>query len=118
MAEDFLSVQEVPEDVARPLPDLEDINEKILSIKEKIKQLQIELYEAVQTRGQLEIEVDKYRAAVAPIRRKPPEILAVFFEYYVELNTIHIRRLILVCKLWHQVGMSTPPLFTYIELNI
>lgn len=96
-------------------------------IKEKIQQLKAhqETIEHLKNRiaiereacHQLEKELELYHASVAPIRNCPPEILSMFFEYYVAENPRLIRRLLLVCRLWHRIAINTPQFWTTIKVS-
>ena len=57
-----------------------------------------------------------YRASLAPIRKCPSEILAAIFRSYLEDNPRRIRRLLLVCRLWHNLTLQTPDLWTNIPI--
>jgi hypothetical protein len=64
----------------------------------------------------LESDLAHYRASVAPIRKCPSEILAAIFRAYLEDNPRQIRRLVLVCRLWHNLTIQTPDLWTNIPI--
>jgi hypothetical protein len=90
-----------------------NIREKIQRLKDRkkrIRHLQDQIDIEWETCHQLEKELELYHASVAPIRNCPPEILSMFFEYYVAENPRLIRRVLLVCRLWHFIAINTPQL--------
>ncbi|KIM32546.1 hypothetical protein M408DRAFT_19946 [Serendipita vermifera MAFF 305830] len=93
--------------------------------KLEVLQLQHELIEKLRSRistaelecVRLETEILEYRASVAPIRRCPQELLLMFFKYYTYENPRLIRRLLLVCKQWYELAISSPRLWNRIPIE-
>jgi F-box-like len=96
-----------------------DIQNKIAMLEHhraEIKRLKQLLEISEQQCRLLESDLADYRASVAPIRKCPAEILAAIFRDYLEDNPRHIRRLLLVCRLWYNLTLQTPDLWTSIPI--
>jgi len=96
-----------------------DIQNKIAMLehhKAEVKRLKQLLEVSEQQCRLLESDLVNYRASLAPIRKCPAEILAAIFRAYLENNPRHIRRLLLVCRLWYNLTHQTPDLWTNIPI--
>jgi len=101
-----------------PLPAY--IEEKIQQLKarqETIGHLQNQIAIEREECHRLKKELELYHASVAPIRSCPTEIISMFFGYYVAGNPRLIRRLLLVCHLWHDIAINTPRFWTTIKVQ-
>src|SRR5277367_6684257 len=94
-----------------PLPAY--IEEKIQQLKVRQETIAIEQEECRRLKKELEL----YHASVAPISNCPTEIISMFFGYYVAENPRLIRRLLLVCRLWHDIAINTPRFWTTIKVE-
>lgn len=100
--------------------DPPEIRRKIqaLFLQDKlIEELTSRLFSAQLERGRLEKEIYEYRASVAPIQKCPEEILGIVFEYYLLENPRLICRLLLVCRNWYKVTVSSPRLWNRIPIK-
>jgi hypothetical protein len=101
--------ENIPAEIRNKVAMLEHHRAEIKRLKQLIETSEQQCY-------LLESELAAYRASVAPIRKCPVEILAMIFRAYLEDNPRLIRRLILVCRLWHDLAHQTPDLWTNIPI--
>lgn len=105
-----LQGKKIPRNVAKTLRSL-------LSIDKKIDLLEAQVVSARSEKERLENDLAKYLATVAPIRRLPAEVLTMIFEEYVRDQPTHIRRLLLVCRLWNTMVSNAAHLWTYVRVT-
>ncbi|KIM20853.1 hypothetical protein M408DRAFT_30052 [Serendipita vermifera MAFF 305830] len=99
-----------PPEIRRKLEALKHQHEIIGKLRSRMTAAQLEC-------TRLETEIFHYRASVAPIRKCPQELLLLFFEYYTCENPRLIRRLLLVCKEWYELAISSPRLWNRIPIK-
>ncbi|KIM32545.1 hypothetical protein M408DRAFT_182996 [Serendipita vermifera MAFF 305830] len=104
------SIPSDPPEICRKLEALQHQYELIEELRSRMSAAQLEC-------ARLETEISEYRASVAPIRKCPQEILLMFFEYYVHEDPRLIRRLLLVCKQWYELAISSPRLWNRILIE-
>lgn len=98
-------LRKLPEDIASKF-------ESLRTIVSTIRKLELDLLAAKAEQNRLESELAPY----APIHQLPTEILTRIFEEYIVDQPTHIRRLLLVCGLWHDIVEKTPRLWTNIQI--
>ncbi|KIM20850.1 hypothetical protein M408DRAFT_30049 [Serendipita vermifera MAFF 305830] len=99
-----------PPEIRKKLEALQFQHELIEELRSRISAAELECV-------RLETEIFEYRASVAPVRRCPQELLLMFFEYYTCENPRLIRRLLLVCKQWYELAISSPRLWNRIPIT-
>ncbi|KIM32551.1 hypothetical protein M408DRAFT_19950 [Serendipita vermifera MAFF 305830] len=104
------SISSDPPEIRRKLEALQHQHEVIENLRSRINVAQLEC-------ARLETELSEYRASVAPIRRCPQELLLMFFEYHTCKNPRLIRNVLLVCKQWYELAISSPRLWNRIPIN-
>lgn len=98
-----------------------EIRRKLQALKHQkilISEFQSRLAAAELECSRLEGEIYEYRASIAPIKKCPPEVLAIIFELYLCDNPTIICRLLLVCRQWYQITISTSRLWSRIPIKI
>jgi F-box-like len=103
MACDFLSLVSTGNDAKSKLKTLTRLKNHISEIQKQCTLLEEEL--AGENRH------------VGSVRAMPPEILSIIFGFYVKAKPRLIRRLMLVCKQWHDVAINNPQLWTSIGIE-
>jgi F-box-like len=66
----------------------------------------------------LEREWHSYSSTLSPIRACPLEILSMIFRLYLAENPRRVRRLLLVCRQWHEVAIKDPQLWNRICIKV
>lgn len=99
----------------------ENISTQVQSLnemKKKILELEDELAKAREKQDYLETEIAYHHTSKAPINRLPPETLPMIFEEYGKQWHPQIRRLMLVCRQWHELILNSPRLWSYIQIEL
>ncbi|THV08013.1 hypothetical protein K435DRAFT_642536, partial [Dendrothele bispora CBS 962.96] len=124
---------DIPQSNYYPPPEnVEEINTLLLehesrfeSLNCEIEHLKTRLKESLQQQDELSNLISSQRAHLAPIRRLPPEILAIIFLHCLPTEHNPIRSvdeapllLARVCKTWHQVCLATPRLWSALHIHI
>jgi F-box-like len=86
-------------------------------LENRISTLEAELVSARNERDRVQDRIILLRAWRSPVRRLPREILTLIFEYYPDDQEQRNGTLMLVCKLWNEVTMNTPWLWSNIILK-
>ncbi|KIM26291.1 hypothetical protein M408DRAFT_25497, partial [Serendipita vermifera MAFF 305830] len=93
------------------LQELQSVEAHITSLEDQLRiarARQAEVYQRILTAQALQ----------APIRRIPNELLTLIFEEHSVDQRKRNSSLIRVCKLWHELVMRTPTLWSHIVLEI
>ncbi|KIM30843.1 hypothetical protein M408DRAFT_321789 [Serendipita vermifera MAFF 305830] len=75
------------------------------------------LAKAKQEANDLELEISKIRAWLAPIRRVPADVLSLIFVEVCQLDWQAPKVLGIVCRLWREVLLSTPRAWACIQIR-
>ena len=90
--------------------DISGINEQILAMQAKILVLQTKRTQLLQQRK-------CYSAPLSPVRCLPIEIFGQIFVYATRDRPRHVLKLSAVCQLWRYAALSTPMLWSTLELG-
>jgi F-box-like len=83
-----------------------------------VKDITDRLKAAQEECDRLELEWHSYSSTLSPIRPCPPEILSMIFRIYLAENPRRVRRLLLVCRQWHEVAKNDPQLWNRIRIKV
>lgn len=100
-----------------------DITQSTFAPCETIERLEAQLHEALTLKSSLEQEVARMIQYILigpqePIEKLPTELWVDIFEIVVRSRPMHINRLMLVCRSWHQIIISTPLLWSTIHIMV
>ncbi|KAF7330743.1 F-box domain-containing protein [Mycena venus] len=123
VSSDILESNEPPPDSQIPL--LRDFITKGLtrmdSFNAKIRLLQSSLDRLLEEKNELEIEIEKHRASLSPLRRMPPEILSLMFAFALPPFQPDAEpapwTVSAVCARWRATTLSQPVFWTFVDLN-
>jgi F-box-like len=87
-------------------------------LEDRISILEAELVSARNERDRVQDRILLLRAWHSPVRRLPREILTLIFEYHPDDQEQRNGTLMFVCKLWNEVVMNTPWLWSNIILTL
>ena len=90
--------------------DISGINEQILAMQAKILILQTKRTQLVQQRR-------CYSSLLSPVRCLPFEIFGKIFVYATRDRPRHVLNISAVCQLWRDAALSTPMLWSTLELG-
>ena len=90
--------------------DISGINEQILAMQAKILVLQTRRTQLVQQRS-------SYSSLLSPVRCLPTEIFGKIFVYATLDRPRHVLNISAVCQLWRAAALSTPMLWSTLELG-
>ncbi|KAF8814956.1 hypothetical protein BYT27DRAFT_7129468, partial [Phlegmacium glaucopus] len=90
--------------------DISAINEQILSMQNKIVVMQTRRAQLIQQRR-------GYSSLLSPVRCLPIEIFGKIFVYATRDSPRHVLNLSAVCQLWRYAALSTPVLWSTLELG-
>ncbi|KAJ7812034.1 hypothetical protein B0H14DRAFT_2377905, partial [Mycena olivaceomarginata] len=89
----------------------------------KIYSLQAELDKLLEERDSLDTEIRKHEGALSPLRRIPPEILSLIFDFASPFTECFMIiedgpwPLSAVCSRWRSIALSQPSLWTELWLD-
>lgn len=92
--------------------------QQLEQLENRIENLELQLRDAREYRVKLESEIRSYQDGRAGIQKLPPELLAEVFRHYVNDNPSAIRRLLQVCRQWHDIVKSDKQLWTCIRIKV
>jgi hypothetical protein len=87
-------------------------------LENRIFTLEAELISARNEHNRVQDRILLLQAWRSPVRRLPREILTLIFEYHPDDQQQRNGALMLVCKLWNEVVMNTPWLWSNIILTL
>lgn len=116
-----------PSDEYNIRKSIQNVEGKIESVNEEIARLRHALLELEGSREHLYESISKHRAVLAPIRRLPPEILRLVFNFAAEGCAVHYPppqrhsmpwTLGYVCSYWREVMLSLPQPWAELDIDL
>ncbi|KAJ7763664.1 hypothetical protein DFH07DRAFT_1059307 [Mycena maculata] len=71
----------------------------------------------LEERNALDLEVRKHAGAISPLRRMPPELLSLIFEYTLAYSSAEVWNITAVCSGWRAIALSQPSLWSTVVLD-
>jgi hypothetical protein len=93
----------------------------LLEIQERrVEKLKQRLENAQTECDRLKDQLEMYQNATnpGPITKCPAEVLSMIFKHFIKGDPTHVRRLLLVCRYWHDLVVEDPQMWNVIKLSI
>lgn len=101
-------IAETTQELTRQLARLEELKQLVLVTEQEIERL----------KGKLTQYESAKALSARPINKCPPEILSIIFKYFILDHPSHVRRLLLVCRHWHNLIVQDPQMWSRIHIAI